>query len=452
MSIRPMLAALLVAALPAFAQPESHDRIAQLEEQIRRLEHRLSELEKGSAQPAPAAAPAPALESRVEQVEQRVARLDSPNALAVSWNNGLAFQNADKSISLQLGGRIQQDFAVIWGDGDELRDAVGDIKDGTEFRRARLELGGTFYESMEFKAQYDFADGSPGFRYVYGGFLDVPVVGNLRIGHFQEPFGMEQLNSSKFMTFIERGLTTALVPSYNSGAMFTRSALGQRATLSGGVFRETDNFGKASSNDGYNFTGRLTGLPVYADGGRRLVHLGAAASHKNVDNAVSFSSRPESKIAPVFVKTGSIEADEARLYGLEAAAVLGSLSLQSEYMQARTEGAEDNTFSAYYVMASYFLTGEHRPYDRNYGYFGRIRPRQNFQGFGRGGGAWEVALRLSGIDLDDGEVAGGELADTTAALNWYLNPNVRLMFNYIYADLDEVGTAHIGTTRVQFDF
>jgi phosphate-selective porin OprO/OprP len=67
-------------------------------------------------------------------------------------------------------------------------------------------------------------------------------------------------------------------------------------------------------------------------------------------------------------------------------------------------------------------------------------------------GAWEVGVRYSQVDLNDSIVSGGELDDITIGLNWHLNPNVRVMLNYVRADLDDVGDADIFQTRFQVDF
>jgi phosphate-selective porin len=69
--------------------------------------------------------------------------------------------------------------------------------------------------------------------------------------------------------------------------------LDERMTWAGGVFRDSDDFGNSSGDGGYNFTGRLTGLPWRQDE-THLVHLGAAYSWRNPnDGAVRFRSRPE---------------------------------------------------------------------------------------------------------------------------------------------------------------
>jgi len=100
-----------------------------------------------------------------------------------------------------------------------LRRFRGPLEDGTEFRRARIHIGGTVYDNVFFLAMYDFADGDSDFNDVYMGLKDLPYVGRLKIGHTTEPFGMEELTYNKFTTFMERPLTSALVPGYNTGAM-----------------------------------------------------------------------------------------------------------------------------------------------------------------------------------------------------------------------------------------
>ena len=56
------------------------------------------------------------------------------------------------------------------------------------------------------------------------------------------------------------------------------------------------------------------------------------------------------------------------------------------------------------------------------------------------------------LDLNDGLVQAGELDGLTLGVNWYLNPNTRLMFNYIRSHLERVGDTDIVSMRVQFNF
>jgi phosphate-selective porin OprO/OprP len=149
-------------------------------------------------------------------------------------------------------------------------------------------------------------------------------------------------------------------------------------------------------------------------------------------------------------------ADSSFLLGLEAALVLDSFSVQSELVWASVDSdlSDDPDFLAYYIQASYFLTGEHRPYSKSKAVFGRISP-SNHYGSEAGSGAWELALRYSNLDLNEELVTGGELQTVTAGVNWYLNPNTKFAFNYIWADVEDTwgeGDAHFFVVRFQVDF
>ena len=121
----------------------------------------------------------------------------------------------------------------------------------------------------------------------------------------------------------------------------------------------------------------------------------------------------------------------------EWALVLGPLSFQAEYVHTfvNAAAAEDPNFWGGYVYCSYFFTGEHRLYDLKKGVFGKVSPRNDFRFCGTGLGAWELALRYSYLDLNSGKIQGGKESNLTAGLNWYMNENLRISFNYIHADV-----------------
>ena len=403
------------------------------------------------------------LETRQRNQEESVNRnIEEPNedtsetapiGLRAFWKEGLNFTTQDGNFKLKAGGRIHNDWLWISEDSD-LKADVSKQEDGTEFRRARLYMSGLIYGNVEFKAQYDFADGDADFKDVYIGLLNLPL-GNIRAGHFKEPFSLEEITSSNHITFLERALPNAFAPSRNTGVMLYGTALAAsdpRMTWAAGVFRDTADDGDIQEDGGYNITGRLTWLPLYEGAGTSLVHLGVAYSHRNPnDETVSFSSTPEADLADSFIDTGSFRSDDVDLIGLETACVSGPLSVQGEYIFANADIASSANFHGYYVQASYFLTGEHRSYKSSEGVFSRVKPNENFKS-GGGPGAWEVALRYSGLDLDDYNITGGELHEWTAGLNWYLNPNTRIMWNYVHADKDRVGNADMFMMRLQVHF
>lgn len=402
----------------------------------------------------------------LQQMQQKLEQLEkssemTPTDFRVFWKEGLRFETTDGDFKLKVGGRLMYDWG--WFSEDKsIKANVGEQEDGTEVRRARLYFSGLIYDNVEFKLQFDFAGGDADLKDAYVGLIDFPI-GELRMGHFKEPFSLEELTSSKYITFLERALPIeAFAPSRNAGFMLHGSALAAsepRMTWAIGVFRDTDDYGEDTDDGGYNVTGRITGLPIYEDKGTSLLHIGAAYSYRSPyrddpgRDQVRYRARPEAHLTDRFVDTDWIDSDQVDLLGLEAAWVNGPLSVQGEYIRADVDqmSASSVDLDGYYVQANYFLTGEHRPYKTSEGVFSRVKPKRNF-GFGEGPGGWEVAVRYSELDLNDGNIIGGELDNITAGLNWYLNPNMRIMWNYVHSDKETVGDADMLLTRLQIDF
>jgi phosphate-selective porin OprO/OprP len=386
-----------------------------------------------------------------------------------------------KRPSVKLRGRVHTDAA--WFDQNDLnRATVGDIEDGVYFRRLRFGADAKAFEVTEYRLDLEMGDaGRPSIFDAYGRVTHLPVLGNIQLGHFREPFSLEAQTSSNWYTFIERGLPNAFDPSRNWGIMTFNHNESQTMTWAVGAFREgSDDFGSDIGDSGERaVTSRITFLPYYdeASEGRYLFHLGSSFSYRSPDeDAVRYRERPEVRLAeqpnpngprvgvPFFVDTGTITSQNVELAGVEAAWIYGPLSIQGEYITSFVDPVmgDDLYFHGAYIYASYFLTGESRQYDRALGTYGSPKVYEPFfhvrtdRGICTGSGAWDVAVRWSYLDLNDGVIQGGYLDDTTFGVNWYLHPYMRMMFNYIYADLNDPATgesdAHIFLTRLDVHF
>ena len=442
----------------ARADQDTDARIDRLEAQLRALQADLQALKAERAEEVEKAPPVVDQKKISEMVEKALAERPRPELgpldFRVFWKEGLRFETPDKDFTLKIGGRIFNDWGWMRQDS-KVKRQVGDLEDGTRFDAARMYMSGSIYDNIDYKVQFDFAPSEVEFKDVYLGIRDLPF-GYLKVGHYKEPFGLEELTSSRFITFMERSLANAFVPDRNTGFTLSSTAFEKRATWAAGVFRESakDEQGKEQSEGGYNLTGRITALPWYQDDGAKLLHVGVAYSLRNPKDTEQYKSRPEADLAPYFVDTTAFTANRTGLLGLETALVLGPFSVQGEYMRAdveRSKSSSNPTFDGFYVQGSYFLTGEHRKYSTSSGAFSRVKPKKNFRSDG-GLGAWEIATRYSQIDLSDGGLRGGRLKDITVGLNWHLNPNTRVMWNYVRGDLHGVGKTNGLFMRLQVDF
>jgi phosphate-selective porin OprO/OprP len=343
----------------------------------------------------------------------------------------------------------EDDVGCALTEGDSA--AADPFVDGTEFRRARLGVEGELSANLELKLDYDLSSGQAQPADVYLGITKIPLLGAVRLGHQYEPLS-RLTGSSKYLVFLEKALPTALSSGRNTGVRVLSDCLQKRMTFSAGAFRETDLTGANGANHGYSLTARLTGLPIFQESGRRLGHLGVAYSRRNPKgDAVRFRQRPEAHLAPYLVDTGAMHASKVDVFALEAAAIVGPASLQGEYIQAAVDepGAGCSRFFGYYVTAGWVLTGEQRPYSRTNAAFTQFVPRNDFNPASGAYGAWMLLARFSYIDLQDRAVEGGVLTDVSFGLNWYLNANTRLTWDYILVDADKLGDLRIAQMRIQ---
>jgi phosphate-selective porin OprO/OprP len=272
--------------------------------------------------------------------------------------------------------------------------------------------------------------------------------------------------------------TDAFYENFGTGLWLTNTFLDQHGTWAADFYRQ-DNYQNGNNGadfaDGkYAMTGRLTALPIYTDDGTCFLHLGASCTWRKCEDpnpgvsgpaTVRFRARPELRDAigdfgstvnnitlpgnaSRLVDTGAFNADSQTIIGTELLGVYGPFSVQGEWAFGQANDSTFNgkkvgtaSFNGGYVEATYFLTGEHRTYDRRFGkiatnYFaGPTTPfwltRREEGGWTSGSGAWEIAARYSYLNLNDGPISGGVMGGVTLGVNWYLNQNLKVLFNWV---------------------
>jgi phosphate-selective porin OprO/OprP len=367
-------------------------------------------------------------------------------------------------LTLNVGSRIDVD-----GAGFETTGNLTGFDDGAQLRRAYINLDGAciLLVPMSYVIQVGYIPQSFYINKAYLLFPNIDYIGNLEIGVFGPPMGLDLITSSRDITFMEPAAPfQAIGPASEVGIQIGHPVFHQRATWALGLFGSANTsyeFGNSSQNYG-NAIGRVTWLALDHrapgdPGAHRYLHLGLSANYQySASSQVRYKSRPESYIAPYVIDTGDIDASSSAVLAAETAWVNGPFSVQGEFIYSfvHPNGGGTLNFGGAYGEASWFLTGESRPYDPVVGNFKRIVPRHNFN-FGKGGwGALELAARFSHTDLSDGAVQGGRLNEFMTGVNWYLNPHLRWAFNYgmgrVWDGSQGNGDFYIFQTRLGVDF
>lgn len=239
-------------------------------------------------------------------------------------------------------------------------------------------------------------------------------------------------------------------------------------------------YSRISQNDaaGSGTTGNAGGGPSPYYQSKVLPEFGSLGYS---ENSSSFGSAVNG--TPVFVDSGRYAARSFQIYGVETAWQSGPWSAQAEWMATQVDSVVGPIFyNGAYCEFMYRLTGEHRVWDKRVASFKNPIPYTDFISLKRDGicgwGAWEVCGRWSFVDERNpaalgghyyssatntytaaaatGAAGNGMLNDVTVGLNWYMNPHLKLQFNWIHAMLNNVakGTsqADLAVMRVQVDF
>ncbi|MGL6160378.1 OprO/OprP family phosphate-selective porin [Microbulbifer sp.] len=382
---------------------------------------------------------------------------------------GLKITSDDGNFTAELGGRIHFDTYLFDPD-------IEDPVSTTEVRRARLVMKGKLWE-WEYKLDRDFAsDGTGGLRDVY---IATKVLGGkLTIGNFKPYRSMDELTSSNEITMMERSFVTA------SGIYTGRS---RQQGVGWHKYWDCYTFGVAGfnlrdpgdpRNEGLGAASRFTWTPVNDD--LDTLHFGISLSHENANRDtepleadVSYAGRrgPQQLIAltpggdifffgdfgddEFFIDDGGGTVNAA---GLELAGTHGPLYGQAEYVYADFDGnyylselifedffgapapfacdpvtgcfIDDQRVDAWYVMGSWIITGEHKPYNAGKAVFKSPKPEGKY-------GAWELTARYDTIRNRD--IHDLKASSLIFGLNYYVNPRVRFMMNVVLGDDDFTG-------------
>ena len=439
------------------AVAQTAGNIEQLESELKAMQKQMKALQRrvedARATAAAAQAAADAAEARSAAAEQAQWRAEERAAsanssddgpdLKVKWKGAPELSSKDGKFKMKVRGRLQADYEAI--NQDQAITGQPDVS-AAEIRRARLGVEGLLWGDVKYKFEVDFADNNTALKDAYLEYIGLCEGLGIRVGNFKNFNSLEHMTSSRFITFMERA---AFVDAFEldrqigAGVVFAQD----HYTISAGVYGPHASDDSTWLRDVKTGAARVTVAPINEKD--RVVHLGASwrTRHGGEDlrsnpiptNDQFFRYRARGAdfhLADRFIATPQIF-NQDTFWGLEAAVVLHSWSLQGEYSQLHADIApgfvgNNPTYNGWYVETSYFLTGEHRHYKK--GAFARPKVlRPVFEG---GPGAWEIAGKYDVLNLSDEATTitscttCGDQRTWLVGVNWWLNDHTRLMFDY----------------------
>ena len=378
----------------------------------------------------------------------------------------LTFESADGNFKYKIDGRIMLDTGFVAND----KDAAGEntLRTDTRFRRLRFGIKGYLHD--DWKGEFDFdirtkktgsdldsssdAIKAKDMWIGYTGFKNTSIM----IGNHKPMFSIGEMISSRWGTFME---AASVIEAFAPGRRMGLSVInGDEKYYWLGVTLMGDEYDAepSDSNEGWGVSTRAIAIPYMSDDRNTVVHIGinylnAKAQGNEGVGKMDIKVGPEAEFVysvekgeyPEYMKAKNIDgSNRQQVYGLEVAGKWHKLSWIAEYMKCDIETVDnypEPSFDGFYVMASYFLSDDQRPYDAGDAEFAGIIPKGKW-------GAHELAVRYSELDLNDrfsqdgGDIRNGtgKAEAITLAYNWYINNNFLVKTNYIHTKYDENAT------------
>ncbi len=422
---------------------------------------------------------------RNREVDQETVKEKSKDFPTISLGaNGLNIRSADSNFTMIAHGYIQ-------GDARFYLDAKGgSTVDTFLLRRVRPIVEGTFYDKFDYRLMLDLGSGNvAGSTANNNNLLDDAYVNarlwnqyQVQAGKYKSPIGLERLQSTADLLFVETGFATELTPNYDLGASIHNRYFDEPFGYSIGIYNgATDNASDdQDADEGKDVVGRLFAQPFLKTDIEPLRKLGVGVAGSVGDHSGTLASYKTPGQQTFFSYGNAVTAD-GRQYRVDPQGyyywgpfgILGEYVLSSQEVKSSAGGGvpanEQFNNSAWQVEASYFITGEENSF--KYTSLQHVVPLHPV--FAGGWGALEAVARVQQLTLDKNiftKYAGISYATSTSArqatawgvgLNWYLNSNLKLNLNYEATSFEGGSSAagsvtarpeHAILSRVQFMF
>lgn len=370
---------------------------------------------------------------------------------------------AQDELSLKVSGRGYIDGSQVIQNSDEHEPSGMSISD------LRVGVSGK-WENWSAKIDLGYAQKKISYKDIYLQYNFKPN-SYARIGHYAEPIGIDYMESSGNIKFIDAGIVQqAFAPGRRFGIEYIGWSKG--LWVGAGAFDDANFSNKRNqkeASDGYSLTGRVVYAPTYNPGS--IFHIGIAASYRvptagnyHEDRIDSYGCTLGSPVISDEFNTANVEHAKHNLrLGTELIAAYNRIAIQSEYIYSNT--SRTNTISdlksykawGAYGQAAIQLIGQPYEYSQSWARLALPKP-----------GSLELAVRFAHVDLEDPEAGLGvhELTTNngktlqvgritnqlTVGLNYYYKPFLRFKLDYDNSHLRGMDSFNIITGRIQFFF
>ena len=278
--------------------------------------------------------------------------------------------------------------------------------------------------------------------------------GHIFVGRTKEGFSMIKVMNGHSPWGYERQMGLDVIPIMADGIKWFGMLPKSKIFWNIGYFNDFISKGQGFSTFSWQSVARVGWLPVNNPGKNQTLHIATNLRYgKPLDGKITLKSRPESNNTPQLINTGSFETDHSNHIGAEAYYTYKRFAIGSEVVRHNfySDKGDDHNFMGGNVMIAYSITGGMRPYKTQGSIFGFMPVKKSI--FNGGLGEIEAVVFASTLNLNDGNIKGGQMWRITPMINWYPAQFLRMEFIYGYGVLDRYdvkGKIQFFETRLQF--
>jgi phosphate-selective porin OprO/OprP len=414
---------------------DTSDTISDLKKQIQALTEKVDSLEQQQQATA-------AKQQQLAVDEQQTISHYTNAPLVIAGANGFALQSADSNFVLKLHGFAQMDSHYYA--------SAAPAKDSFNIRRMRAIAKGSVYKNYEYYLQTDFASGlsstTTNNSFLVDAYVNVNYLPEFQVmaGKMKPPLSLEWQPLDEYLWFLERGFPSELVPNRDVGVDVHGDLFDGVVNYAAGIYDGTpDNSSgdAAVSDNDKDVTDRIFFLPFKNTSIVPLRGLGFGVGSSFGIQPGQATPTYATMARQTFYSYNTTVSDGGEHVRLDPQAYYfwGPLGIYGEYVlsdekykiSGKAPSSANLQNKAWDVVGSYYLTGE----ESKWGVLPDVK--HPFSLNGGGWGAFQLAGRVGQLDLDPASfpvyAKAGSAQNAfswSLSLNWYLNRNVKCIFEY----------------------
>lgn len=377
------------------------------------------------------------LERKIEIQEETQEGQKQTGVTVVAGKDGFSIKSNDNQYQLKLRGLIQFDTRS-W-----FNDKAFPQNSGFLVRRVRPIIEGSFAKYFEYKFVPDLGAGAVAVQDAYVDFKLLPEF-VFRYGKYIPPVGIERLQSSATTFFTENALPTNLVPNRDVGYGFYGNLWEGLFSYDLGLFNGVadGSSGDTDVDDNKDLAVRVFTHPFQNFEFEFLQGLGLGYAFISGDqfgtatNTSVAAYRTPGQQSFFTYAAGTVANGQHQRTSPQFFWGWGSTGLLGEWVQSSqavktVANTATLTHQSWQLSVAHALTGE---IESTKG----LKPFKDFSPENGTWGAFELVTRISELSIDPNTfpnfasaTASAQKANSTAlGLNWYLNRNVKWVFDY----------------------